>query len=657
MSVCFNCKREMSNTFSFCEYCGAYKGNSKEEIKKTKSEKFQEWKTKKREHPELNLRNRKGAGIIPSLKSFLVKGQPVYILLGWNTLFGGLCDLILSRGKYCPDSIQDAGEGVWVYIDQVSSNGDITFSEVPSEKWNSLYDFVRCGVKIIVGYIAEVTKSICIVQCAPKVSVNVKITEVEAGILKNEIGMPIALTIVNSEDGIPQFEIMEMAHIDSFQYSLIKENRDISFKERMNREGLPPDFFIPGKTGIITRGIRDDLISISGWSDADVDSQLEDDYANAASNGALINDGDGIWAFKTSFSQDGAAGFAPIYVSIAEHRDDNTGKWITISSGFRSKGMKKVLETEVYAGNWYSEYHKLKKMAAPEYWGENDRTLISKLAFSYHGASFQDKIKKAKGSDINRYLFNTGFVNPVGKEIYGVLSKPSPADISDLDKAYIYKWEGFAIPGQGSRYESLGKEIVSYFDTFPPKADFAIGINADDLQFDANASIFLDEDHILIDNVNRLPIEFIEDSWESSEDGVRARLATCKKDEDYDWIREKIEADIGLKSRLYKKLQEAAEYSIKRCSEHPEDVVVTYFPSGNTADLVIPLVLDDRKDKDHDGDVGLVISKQPSGNYQGETILTTDMVYNSAYIIRKVAAQWVYKGLEKGENLKCQMAF
>ena len=64
--------------------------------------------------------------------------------------------------------------------------------------------------------------------------------------------------------------------------------------------------------------------------------------------------------------------------------------------------------------------------------------------------------------------------------------------------------------------------------------------------------------------------------------------------------------------------------------------------------LMLPLCLED----DSNTDAALVVQKNPSGSYQGQTVLRLDQAYLDARLICKPNTDWLQPEGEKGINDK-----
>lgn len=85
------------------------------------------------------------------------------------------------------------------------------------------------------------------------------------------------------------------------------------------------------------------------------------------------------------------------------------------------------------------------------------------------------------------------------------------------------------------------------------------------------------------------------------------------------------------------RIENALETSIKRANWNYKTAIPMYYPTLNTTSLLLPLALLD----ENVIDVALVIEKQPSGNYIGQTILPLEWAYSNARLITRPDSDWL----------------
>ena len=97
--------------------------------------------------------------------------------------------------------------------------------------------------------------------------------------------------------------------------------------------------------------------------------------------------------------------------------------------------------------------------------------------------------------------FNTGLADNHYDDIYACFSPNDP------DSGTEWKFSGFCTAASGG----LGKQLVNYFNPLPqPPSYFK---RNEDLFFDQTKQLHTDFEHIIIDNIRRLPLQFLYDQF------------------------------------------------------------------------------------------------------------------------------------------------
>lgn len=370
-------------------------------------------------------------------------------------------------------------------------------------------------------------------------------------------------------------------------------------------------------------------------------------------NKVLVGPSD--WTFQTSLvGPDEGIGPAPIFIGFRKgHMFSSSEPQYHINfSGYKAKGIYQLEERDIYCDNWNGMIEELANIALPEDWSKSGKRpydmLSSYLAFTYYCAMIQDKVMRSPRQLVydkcKRYMmvFNTGLVNIYYKPIYACMFSLNKSEKSALKITQDYRLYGFATPGQGE----LGKMITSYFDTacLPRRVEYIR--NTSEILLDPYKEIILDEEHIVIDNISRLPMGFLIDSCHSDNDCVK--LITEAYDKGHNYNKEKelkkylLEKNPMLIRIMTGRINDAVKTAILRVKWNYKTAVATYYPARNKLSLLLPLCLTPTsKDGSMKADVALVISKRPSGSYQGETILTLSMAYENSRLITRPDSDWL----------------
>ena len=165
----------------------------------------------------------------------------------------------------------------------------------------------------------------------------------------------------------------------------------------------------------------------------------------------------------------------------------------------------------------------------------------------------------------------------------------------------------------------------------------------EDLLFDLDRQIVCDIEHIVLDNIHRLPLEFLRDELASSKECM-AVLADIESAPDaeaeaeaYDSLRTIISTKSRLFSRLSNSVNAAIDIACRQVRWNYKTAVPAYYPRTNNMNLLLPLNLTE----DNIPDVALVVELQKSGNYQGQTIITMVQAYRDARLVCRPYIDWL----------------
>lgn len=296
----------------------------------------------------------------------------------------------------------------------------------------------------------------------------------------------------------------------------------------------------------------------------------------------------------------------------------------------------KELERFAWLGPWEAFLDELASLALPEAWdfecpdepsAHRNVILKSYICTTFYRLKLEDKVCV---DDAARFAaFNTGLVNRRYDDIYACF-EPGVGTIP-------WKFSGFCTGGA----RGLGKQLVSLFNPLPEPASY-FG-SKDDLLFDLERELIIDFDHILIDNLERLPVAFLEEELHSSPEGLQ--LARAVRESDGEDERADALADLAdfllendrMFRRLRWRLSDAVELARKRVRWNYKTAIPSYYPRANAMSLLLPLCLLD----DEHADAALVVQLMPSGNYQGQTILTMQQAYTNARLICRPDSDWL----------------
>lgn len=253
--------------------------------------------------------------------------------------------------------------------------------------------------------------------------------------------------------------------------------------------------------------------------------------------------------------------------------------------------------------------------------------LRSYLLYTFYRLKTEGKILEDREKGIA--AFNTGLVDSTYEPIYACFS-PSTIDAP-------WRFEAFCRAGT----KQWGKLLVRAFNPLPQRAEYFH--RKEDLLFDSSKPLQRDVDHILLDNMERLPEEFLEEELRGCSAALDC-IGEASENEDesarktiYDRLREIVRDDPRLKRRLINRLDDAIEVARKRVEWNFKTAVPAFYPAKNTMSLLLPLDLTDNECPD----VALVVELVESGAYMGQTILTMEMAYNNARLISRPDSDWL----------------
>lgn len=376
--------------------------------------------------------------------------------------------------------------------------------------------------------------------------------------------------------------------------------------------------------------------------DIDVAALLDRDWKFAFSN-RIIRFYEGKVIFPISVLRND--GETPVEVSITRDRKmDRPGAlpWRVCyvdNFAFQKVRAGHALTDWAYLGNIDSMIESLANYALDEKWGfdqdedSKDYSILrSYLMYTFYRLQSENKVLE----DIDQGIaaFNTGLVDPTYEAIYACFSPSS--------SGCPWRFEAFCKAGS----KQWGKKLVASFDPLPQRASYFE--KKEDLLFDGNRTLQRDVDHILLDNIDRLPEAFLAEELRGSSDALEALSRAVSADDDaskkaaYDELREAVEDNAKVKRRLINRLDDAIELAQKRVEWNFKTAVPAFYPTKNTMSLLLPLDLTENDRPD----VALVVELMESGAYIGQTILTMKMAYNNARLISRPDSDWLNTSLQ-----------
>ena len=315
------------------------------------------------------------------------------------------------------------------------------------------------------------------------------------------------------------------------------------------------------------------------------------------------------------------------------------GAWSELSGPSRgTTATSPIRELARFAmvGSWESYLGALATMAAPEHWdfpcegvGRPSRYGILReyLCITFHRAMAQGLV--AQAADGSLAAFDTGLFTPFGQDIYACFA-PNRGDIR-------WKSAGFCVAGSGE----LGGELVAKLDPLPRPVSYLRDLG--DVTPDTSRLAVLDTDAILTHRLGMLPRAFLEDELQASPTArdllakAVAQEGTPAGEKDLALLARAIKSDPGLYRRLGRALDEALALTLCRVRASYRIAAPAYDPTTDSVRLLLPLCLV----SDSQADCALVLAPQPSGNYQGVTIMSLDRARVCARVISAEQPAWL----------------
>lgn len=268
---------------------------------------------------------------------------------------------------------------------------------------------------------------------------------------------------------------------------------------------------------------------------------------------------------------------------------------------------------------------------------ENLPILRNYLAYTFKRLCFEGKIliKADPGRNEEYAAFNTGLVDKKYEYIYALFKQntqyPTP---------YWYLLD-FVVAG-----EDIGKTLVKVFNPLPERANYFENKIQNMLYDTSTGDLSCDYIHIITERTDRLPTDFLEENCSVDFlciDGVSIKDVCHKpaKDESkkayYASLGRKIKDNSRMLNRLKNRIEDAVDLALKRVEWNYKTAIPMYFPTRNTGSLLLPLSLvnEDRVD------LALVVERQVSGAYQGQTILPLNLAYSNSRLVTRPDSDWL----------------
>lgn len=384
------------------------------------------------------------------------------------------------------------------------------------------------------------------------------------------------------------------------------------------------------------------LIEKVAKAEAALPPLLEAAYQQAkATNRLMIQDG--TMRFYMDFNN---CSPRPLLLTFKRVQMDDDGKYLSFQyvddSGLPAATIgsanlnnpARSLEQFAFLGNWEEFLKDLADLALPEDWdfcgsnSENRYILKKYIQYTFYRLQLEEKI--AISRDHRLAAFNTGLVDQNFDDIYACFV-PNNAGSSP----WLFK--EFAIAG----HRGIGKQLVHQFNPLPQSAVYFT--KKEDLLFDLDKKLHCDYDHILIENIERFTLSFLEGQFYDRPSALsitkelKSATDPATRSHLYERLEDLLESDNVLYNRLKNRLDDATILARKQVRWNFKTAIPSYYPSRNTMNLMLPLHLTSPDTVDN----VLVVELTSSGNYQGQTILTLEQAYIDARLVASPQANWL----------------
>lgn len=270
--------------------------------------------------------------------------------------------------------------------------------------------------------------------------------------------------------------------------------------------------------------------------------------------------------------------------------------------------------------------------------GEGEYAILrSYLAYTFRRLCYEGKvcIRRDAERDEEYAAFNTGLVDRKYDYIYA-LFKQNARYITP----YWYLLD-FVVAG-----EDAGKTLVSLFNPLPAKADYFEN-KIENMFYDpSTGNLSCDYTHMLTERTGRFPQDFFYENCPTGFTkigGMELEQAYALPENDearrnyFFQLGQKIQQESRVFIRLKNRLDDAVKLALKRAEWNYKTAIPMYYPTRNKGSLLLPLCLmeEDRVD------LALVVERQPSGAYQGQTVLPLHLAYSNSRLITRPDSDWL----------------
>ena len=275
----------------------------------------------------------------------------------------------------------------------------------------------------------------------------------------------------------------------------------------------------------------------------------------------------------------------------------------------------------------------LKNLALPEQWtfGKVDDGYPSPILAKYIKWTFVKLMRENKILEENRYAsFNTGLVDQFYKPIYAVFDK------NKIPNKQPWHFVGFCVAGNSK--SAAARILTDNFSKLPMRAVYIQ--KYEDVMFDTTLPIDANWEHIIIENIERLPVTLLQ---QICKDLFQVRepssIPEKERDEYFSALRKCLGGNPQHLSLISSMLNMAMEMAKQRVEWNYKTAIPVYYPTDDKVHLILPLALNINNPEEIS--IALVTTKTPAGRYRAVTIFTLDMAYSNARLVTKPSSDWL----------------
>lgn len=283
-----------------------------------------------------------------------------------------------------------------------------------------------------------------------------------------------------------------------------------------------------------------------------------------------------------------------------------------------------------------SDLPELATMALEERWyfgaapdpGNPYPILENYVKFTFFRLRREGKVAEVVSSGVKWAVFNTGLVDKLYDPILALFQENDRKDLKP------WRFYAFCVPGKAR----AGRQLTSVFDPLPEPASYFQ--SNFDMLLDTSKDIHVDYDHVILDGVSRdrFPPEFLAQHPPKAF-GWKDYTALDRNDrEQYlTELAQAIEGDVQTMRAIKRRLEDAKLLGEKRTRWNYKTAIPQYFPRQDVMSLLLPLAIVD----DERVDLALVVTRNPSGSYQGRTVFPLDWAYQNARLVCRPDSDWL----------------